>query len=187
MTATRDAELASALLDLRAPLSRIELAASRLDREERTPRTGELARTIREAVAAADHKLELALRVLAPPAAEPALPAAGVLEELALRLRPVLAARGLELRVHGEPSPALDPAVLRRAAIALAGTAAELAEAGPVELRLVSGEGRWGVEACWSAAAGEGAALRRLRPLALLCGGEACHTDRGAVFWMSTS
>lgn len=190
MSATRDAELASAILDIRAPLSRVELAASRLDREDRTPRTAELAHTIREAVATIDRQLELALRVLAPPGPNRDCPSAPVLEEVAARLRPVLAARGLDLRVESpHDSPPLDPAVLRRAVIALTGAAAEHAQPGPLEVGLVSGKGRWGVEARWQLpVAGNlnaADALRRLQPLALLCGAQAESTAGGAVFWLS--
>lgn len=190
MSATRDAELASTILDIRAPLSRVELAASRLDREDRTPRTAELAHTIREAVATIDRQLELALRVLAPPGPASDCPPAPVLEEVVARLRPVLAARGFDLRVDGmQDAPPLDPAVLRRAVIALTGAAAEHALPGALEVGLVPGDGRWGVEARWQPpVAGDpdgGDAMRRLQPLALLCGAEAESTAAGAVFWLA--
>ena len=189
MSATRDAELASAILDMRAPLSRVELAASRLDREDQTPRTGDLARTIREAVAIIDRQLELALRVLAPAGPTRKSPSLPVLQELAERLRPVFSARGLDLRVSDEHSPSLDPAVLRRAVIALTGAAAEHARPGPLEVGLVPGEGRWGVEVRWRSAKESafdgGDVLRRLQPLALLCGAEAEPRFDGVVFWIA--
>ncbi|MCP3983626.1 MAG: HAMP domain-containing histidine kinase [bacterium] len=188
MSATRDAELASAILDIRAPLSRVELAASRLDREDRTPRSGELAQSIHEAVAAIDRQLELALRVLSPSSPGRERPSGPVLEELTERLRPVFAARGLELQVAAKHSPSLDPAVLRRAVIALTGAAAEQAQPGLLEVGLVAGDGCWGVEARWQPR-GEGSQnaadiLKRLQPLALLCGAEAEVTADGAVFWI---
>lgn len=190
MSAIRDAELAAAILDVRAPLSRIELAASRLDREDRTPHAGELARTIREAVTAIDQQLELALRVLAPASPVRKSPAGPILEELAGRLRPVLAARGLDLRIGCQHSPSLDPAVLRRVVIALVGAAAECAGPGPIDVGLLLGDGRWGVEARWhppdEAPTETEDPLRRLRPLALVCGGEAERTAEGAVFWIPT-
>jgi len=148
-----DAALVALVLEVRAPLARIELAASRLLREDPSPRGQRLATTIREAVAQMDRRLALASRVLVPPDPGPREPADRVLEGLVARMRPVFAARGLALELAPVPRLPVSASPLRRASLALLQHAAWEMEqrnaGGAVGLRLRVEGARHGVEARW--------------------------------------
>ena len=188
MNLERDAELAAIVLDIRTPLSRVELAASRLAREDMPPRARDLAETIREAVAAIDRELENAVLALAPRAERTRSGAGPVLEALRTRLAPVLEARGLELEIEPAPEVELDPTVLRRAAIALTRAAVEHAGPGAFRLGLRPSQHGWGVSVYWRGRADPAAApvapFREAQRLAMACGGWIERSDESATFWL---
>lgn len=188
MNPNRDAELAAVVLDIRTPLSRVELAASRLAREDMPPRARDLAETIREAVAVIDRQVEHAVLALAPRAPRARSSAGPVLEALRTRLAPVLEARGLELEIEPAPEIELDPTVLRRAAIALTRAAVEHAAPGAFRLGLRPSQHGWGVSVRWhqreAPAAAPAAPFREAQQLAMACGGWIERSDQSATFWL---
>ncbi len=149
MTGAREAFGAALVLDMRTPLARAELAASRLLREAATPAARELAAGIGEAVAELDDLIGRALAVLlvrGAPAGSADL--AGVLAELRQRLGPVLAARGVTWAgAPLESAPvAGPPARVRACCVALLRAAAALAgPGGAFELEPLREAGRPGL------------------------------------------
>lgn len=149
MSRERHAQIASAVLGMRTPLARVELAASQLDRDGATPRARELARCIREAVIEMDRRIETSLRALLPAAPASVARACGnVLEEVLARVGDVLGARGLRCALRPDPpDPVIgDPDRLRRAALCLLRSAGGVAgSGGTVSIGLEDAPGRYGV------------------------------------------
>ncbi len=184
----RDAELASTLLDLRSPLSRIELAASRLVREDMPPRARDLATIVRDSVAAIDSRLTLALRSLERPAVALPMEAAPVLEAVLQRIGPVLAARGFPLELDPVPALQVDSRVLRRAVIALVRLAAERGQPGPpIRLTLRPDPVRPGLQVSYRPLGRDAGTQRAARDaaagLAVAAGGWLEESASGATLW----
>ncbi len=138
-------------------LSRIELAASRLARENLTPSARELLGAVREAASELDEGVNEALLWLTPAVATTR--AAGelgpVLRDLAQRFAPVLAARDRTLRPCLDPASRAtgDPEFVRRIATRMLRAAAQFAGCGgAITLGIVEGPARSGVEASWTRA-----------------------------------
>lgn len=142
MTTPAHGQLTQAILRMRTPLARVELAASRLARSAATPATRGLVEGISEAVRQIDHEISDSLRVIRPAAREQSDfgDARGVLT--ALRRRTAAVLQAYEIRwppPDGEDQPILADRVavekaalvMLRAGIALAG------RGGSVELSLV--------------------------------------------------
>lgn len=148
------AEAAARLAALRTPLSRIELAASRLARLVTAPAGRALADDIRGAVSELDDGLGRAMRDLvgAPRPSAPPEDCRGMLEALHQRIAPALHARGIDwIAPAGDAAdgPILGNATAaRQAVLCLLEDGLALAPAqGRIELALVPGEspGRCGV------------------------------------------
>lgn len=117
MTDARRPLAAAQLLDLRTPLSRVALAASRLGREAVTPAQHELAAILAEAVRDLDGRIEgiLALLVDVGPRAGPREELRAVRDAMRSRLGAALAARGIEwLDPPGDEPAVRGPAGLVR-------------------------------------------------------------------------
>lgn len=127
--------MAELLLRMRTPLSRIELAASRLARDATTPTRLDLAHGISDAVSELDEAIAGGLRGLVSDGAGAAEveDCRAVLEDLRERLTPLLLARSIEWEAEpagaAEPVPG-DPDATRRAALALLRTGSALAGPG---------------------------------------------------------
>ncbi len=186
--AERDAAIASTVMDLRSPLSRIELAASRLFREDMPPRAQDLAATIREAVSVIDGQLDAALQALAPPSPpRPAEALGPVLVALAERMSPVLSARGFALQIEEVPELLVEPSQTRRIALVLARVAMELAEPGVLLLTAEEEGGGHAVAVQWAQATMEGApsiAARAAQQLALAMNGRWSLAPGRAEIWV---
>lgn len=163
MTRIRYEATAELALGMRAPLARIELAASRLAREARTPGGRALAASISESVAELDESIGRSLALLA--RETEAAPAAddlrAVLADLHRRLSPALEARGVQ---WAQPTPEAlevrgDAALVRRLAVMLVREGAGRAGAGGAIGLSVRGDAEgYGVElAVRRARAGRGA------------------------------
>ena len=173
--------LEEALLFMRDPLSRIELAASQLARAQRGAVEEERLAAIRRAVEDLDRRLQEALGALrAPRSRAGASDDCGrALRELVAELAPVFAARSRRLEPPQlAPGGSLgDAAVARRAALRLLRGAGGWAGAGGwLCLSLRSDPGRWGVgirvRRAAHGAAGPAPAFREARRLAHSLGAE---------------
>jgi len=137
---SRDAQIAARVLEMRVPLSRVELAASQLLRGGQSPASRALVKTIRLAVEELDAQIERSLLVLAGPLATREVEdCADVPGEVLRRLAPVVTARGVVCRLGeapGAPVPG-DPERLRRGAVALLRGGARWArDGGRIELSI---------------------------------------------------
>ncbi len=186
--AERDAAIASTVMDLRSPLSRIELAASRLFREDMPPRAQDLAATIREAVSIIDGRLDVALQALAPPGLPRPVEALGpILAGLAERLAPILDARGFAMQIEEVPALFVDPSQARRIALVLARVAMELAESGVLLLTADQERGGYAVGVQWSPTteeAGPSIAVQAAQELALAMNGRWSLAADRAEIWI---
>jgi len=142
-------DLEQALLLMRDPLGRIELAASQLTGAEASIVTRELLRGIRSAVGDLDEQLQEALGALRGPQIDHEVADCGeALRRVVDELAPVFAARSRRLdpaEVHtGEVRG--DAAIARRAALRLLRGAGRWTGAGGrMQLALLTDSGRWGV------------------------------------------
>jgi len=186
-TSSRDADLASTVRDLRSPLSRIELAASRLIREDMPPRARALAATIREAVTELDGQLDVAARALGPSPSRDGRSALRAIHEWRARLAPVLEARGLRLETEASEAIDVDPVVMRRSLNALTRMAIENGRTGRLRVTVDETDGRLRLRAHWSGREGTaapGPAQEAARRHAIAVGGQLdLHAD-GASLWL---
>jgi signal transduction histidine kinase len=148
VTAHRDAQLASALLGLRTPLARIQLAASRMRRDGFPPLARSCGESICDAVEELDGRLELAVSALAGErTATPQRPCEGALDQVLQRVAPAFEARGCSCeRLATEDSVLGDEARVRRGALQLLRVA--LCFAGPggsVRVGLIDSGARYGL------------------------------------------
>jgi signal transduction histidine kinase len=180
VTARRDAQLATALLGLRTPLARIQLAASRMCRDGFPPLARSCGEAICDAVGELDGRLELAVAALAgEPAPTPSRDCEHALEQVLRRVAPAFEARGCSCEQLPTAGSVLgDEARVRRGALQLLRVA--LRHAGPggrVQVGLVDSAARYGLrvnaqgpEARQAEQLGE--PLAALRRFALARGGE---------------
>jgi len=176
MSNARAAAAAARSVALRTPLARVQLAASRLEREAVTPAVARLVASISDAVAELDRGIADLLGVLVPPA-QPVTDedVAAALEVLRQRVAPSLCARGVEWTAgagHAGPVPG-NASLVRESAVALVREAAaalgaggrvrlDLAEAPDrLELRLSLTGGRAGAPGPGGFEASRALALRR--------------------------
>jgi signal transduction histidine kinase len=149
VNARRDAQLAAALLGLRTPLARIQLAASRMRRDGSPPLARSCGEAICEAVEELDGRLELAVAALAPER-KPAPPRAceGALNQVLERVAPAFEARGCRCERMPAPDSVLgDEARVRRGALQLLRVALRFAgRGGRVRVGLVDGTARYGLQ-----------------------------------------
>lgn len=182
------AELAGALRELHAPIARIELAASRLAREDMPPRARQLATTIREAVAELDERLDATARQGLPALQRPSQKIGNALEAWKMRMRPVLAARGLALETSVDEDLAIDPVTMRRGLNALTRLALDAAGSGPLHLDLSHVDGALRMQARWHRAdTAPGFAADAARRNAAATGGRLDHDPSGATLWLPVS
>ena len=189
---------AALALGLRTPLSRIELAASRLEREAVTPAARGLAEGICDAVEELDRMIVQLTAVLAPPPPidPPRAPLAEVLPAMRDRLAPVLAARGVQwLEPELDAGAVGDPDALKLTALSLIRAGTELAGGGGrVSIQLQTEAGRSGVRlevASDAPVAIADSALRELRSRVLIQGGSVELTPRSdgcvASVWFASA
>lgn len=185
----RDERAAALALELRAPLSRVELAASQLLREALTPAGRRTAERIGEAVREVDRGIARLLAWIEPEAdAAAGADWSQVLGELRRRLAGVLALRGITWEEGPlAAAPGTDPGRARLLATALLRAAAARAGAGGrfrVELRAEEGGAVLSVRCRGGATAGPPPpAVEEARGLALSQGAvlETRKTADGAV------
>lgn len=170
--------------DLRAPLARIALAASRLAREDVPPRARDLAATIREAAAELDERLDAARRRRGPAGAPAREPIGRTLEAWRGRMDPVLAARGLTLETRAPDELAVDPAALRRGLNALTRIALDSADAGPVLVELTPADDALCLRARWSTRSADRGARGSARRHTIAAGARLEHDATGATLWL---
>lgn len=185
MIRDRNAQITSAVIEMRTPLARVELAASQLARDGTTPAARTLARGISEAVVELDRLIARSLCALVADVASRKLAAdcRGVLTEVASRVSPVLRARRIRLQVE---SPASSPAPgdleeVRHAALVLVRAGTSLAPpGGALILWVEERRGRCGVGLRVTAGGtgellpqqGRGEAFDRLRDFAMVRGAD---------------
>ena len=143
-------------LGLRSSLARVELAASQLTRELRTPTARELARVISAAVRETDRDIDVIVALLLPLARPRGRSddLRAVFRRLGERVAPVLDAAGTSWEEPVAPGSVRlqgDPVATERAALALARAGSRLAGAGGrLRLGLVGDDSRYGVTLeCW--------------------------------------
>ncbi len=189
MSDLREALAAALTLDMRSPLARIELAASRLQREALTPSARSLADGVSAAVSELDALIARTVSVLVPRPQAPSRPLRPALCAARARLAPSLAARGISWGEPGDGEASGDPELLRRAAAILASDAARGAEAGSrFRIDLEERPSHFGVRLTVEARGELEAAFEASRILVLGHGGEFRHgpVDGGwqAEIWL---
>jgi signal transduction histidine kinase len=148
VNARRDAQLAAALLGLRTPLARIQLAASRMRRDGSPPLACSCGDSICEAVEELDKRLELAVAALVrDPTPTPPRDCEGTLDQVLRRVAPAFEARGCICERMPAPGSVLgDEARVRRGALQLLRVALRFAgRGGRVKVGLVDGATRYGL------------------------------------------
>jgi hypothetical protein len=146
----REAQIAAAVLGMRTPLARVELAASQLAREGSTPALAALCERIRDAVGDLDRQIELSLRALLPEPQEEGrwAPCQEVIAEVVDRFRPVLEARGcacVEQVASQEPVRGERERVRRATLCLLRASGAVASRGGRVRLGAETEPGRYGI------------------------------------------
>ena len=180
MNAHRDAQLAAALLGLRTPLARIQLAASRIRRDGSPPLARSCGDAICEAVEELDGRLELAVEALAPERISAPMSACeGALDQVLRRVAPAFEARGCSCERTPAPGSVLgDEANVRRGALQLLRLALRFAgRGGHVRVGLLDDVARYGLRLSADGAEADqtewlGEPLAALRRFALARGSE---------------
>lgn len=149
MNRARDVYSAAIAIEMRAPLARVELAASELMRGAATPVARDLSAGIREAVADLDRLISKLLSFWVPPATrdEP-VDIANVLHSLHERLSPVMSARGIifELSISSSSTVLGSADIAHEVGVALLRAGAALVgSGGRLDLMAESGLDRYGI------------------------------------------
>lgn len=149
MNSSRGIYSASVAIEMRAPLARVELAASELMRGAATPIARELSAGIREAVADLDHLIAKLITMWVPPSAgEGPVDVATVLHKLHERLSAVMNARGIifDLSISSKDTVTGDGEAAREVALALLRAGALLVgPGGRIDLMATAGLDRFGI------------------------------------------
>jgi hypothetical protein len=192
VSGSRDAFAAVLAIEMRAPLARVQLAASQLCREASTPSARQLAEGICDVVGDLDRRIATLLGVLVPPTPTPAVELAPLLGALRRRLAPVLAARGVvwDASPEGETQGSGDPDACLTISLALLRTGTELAGPGAALALSLQREDDWlGVRlerrhgenpACFAAKE----AWKEVRSLVLSRGGAFELGETGVTAWL---